>query len=323
MRIPHRPSRDEAVELCLAALATGTAYGFSPNHDPDVMACASCFAQNPSGELSMWRDWGLIEAHFSRWRAGDPWSCEFFMVQAHRMAKPPKWKALRRELERAGHEVVDDDFRTDFQENFRVVAANTGAVVADRRAMKISIPAAPFPHRPTSMSGAGDPPLREVARAGPGDWPAWLDRLNPATGDWAWLLGHLHALHRDEPDRRPAWTEFGLWLFDQARERAVWPAEEWAWHWSRFVLERPGAVPAGVVARECLPLLPMAPAELAELPADWRAVTPDQVRRARVTAALLRCAVEDVPPPRPVPAVAELLTLADRVGGVPGWRVRA
>ena len=41
-------------------------------------------------------DWGLFEGRFN----GSPPRCEFFMVQAHRIRRPPKWKRLRPELER-------------------------------------------------------------------------------------------------------------------------------------------------------------------------------------------------------------------------------
>src|SRR4051794_37971071 len=104
------------------------------------------FAQNANGDLTMWRDWGLIEAHFSRWRAGARWNVDFLMLQTHRMKKPPRWKPLRRELAAHRHEISADGV---------VEASNARANVSDApdcprllgRAVKIHVPAAPFPHR--------------------------------------------------------------------------------------------------------------------------------------------------------------------------------
>jgi phage tail protein X len=95
----------------------------------------------------------------------------------------------------------------------------------------------------------------------------------------------------------------------------VWPPDEWAWRWSRFVLDRPGTVAVGEVARTCLAALPMTAAEAAALPRDWRIRTPDVVRRSRTTLALLRCAADDVPPPPPpAPGMAAWQPLLRHIG---------
>jgi len=319
VKIPYRWSRDEAIELCLEALATGCIHGFSPNHDPDLLATDTSFAQNGSGDLHMWRDWGLFEAHFSRWQAGRPWQCDFFMVQAHRMKKPPTWKTLSKELARLGHELGPGSSGPG-TEYHPVTASGSRACVGleqDRyrgRVMKISVPAAPpMPDRETALLpsvGSFSPAvravlhdLRTIAGAADTSWPAWLDQRQPVPGDWDFYLAQLTNLHRDEPDRRDLWTAFGLWLLEQARAAAIWPADEWAWRWADFVLDRPGAIPGSEVTRVCLAALPMTSTEAGSLPGDWRARTPDDIRRSRMTLALLRfAAAGEVPPPTPVGA---------------------
>ncbi|MFC4072900.1 hypothetical protein [Actinoplanes subglobosus] len=281
--------RAEAVELCLEALATGRVDGFSPNHDP----APSAFFQTVLGDHGMVRDFGLYEAHFTRWTPDQPWQCQFVTVQAHRMRKPPKWKRLVRELD--GFDLVPGDLAVPGSEYIRVVASDSEACVdaATGRLLKISIPAAP----PLTRSGPAPAHLRRrvraVAAGPPDDWPG----IPPA--DWPHVIATLDNLHRDEPDRRPIWTAYGLWLLQRAAAR--WPPDEWAWRWSRFVLDRPGTVPVGDVSRTCLAALPMSPTEAASLPAAWRDRTPDVIRRSRMTLALLRCAAGDVPPPPPPP----------------------
>lgn len=330
VKIPYRPSRDEAIEVCLEALATGCVYGVSPYHDPDILATDSAFAQNGNGDLNMWRDWGLIEAHCSRRLAGDPWRCDFFMVQAHRMRKPPKWKMLRRELERAGHDFVPGPFRTEDADSFTVIASNSSATVELNhpghrgRAVKISALADPLVPREIPMlatEGKSTSPIvrqtqsevRALASANPAARLTWLERKNPASGDWSWLLHQIEAVHHAETRgsaeasgaRGSELVDFGLWLLGQAHERSVWPPAEWVLRWCRFVLAHPGAAPRGEVTSRSLAALPTTPAEATSLLRDWRHLSPDAVRRSRMTLALLRCAAEDVPPPPPVPPLDE------------------
>jgi hypothetical protein len=275
------------VDLCLEALATGRVNGISPNHDP----AHSPFFQTVVGDHGMVRDFGLYEAHFTRWTPAQPWQCQFLVVQAHRMRKPPKWKRLLREL--GGFDLVPGDLAVPGSEYVRVLASDSEACVdaGTGRLMKISIPAAP----PLTRSGPAPTHLRRrvraVAAGPPDEWPGI------ATPSWTHVIATLDNLHRDEPERRPLWTTYGLWLLERAA--AVWPADEWAWRWSRFVLDRPGTVEVGEVGRTCLAALPMSPSEAADLPRNWRARTPDVVRRSRMTLALLRCAADDVPPPPP------------------------
>ncbi|MEU8664816.1 hypothetical protein, partial [Actinoplanes philippinensis] len=176
-----------------------------------------------------------------------------------------------------------------------------------RAGCKVSIPAAP----PLTRPGPAPQDLRRrvrAAAAGPsGDWPG----IPPA--DWAHVVAVLGNLHRDEPERRAVWTAYGLGVLEHAA--AIWPADEWAWRWSRFVLDRPGTVPVGEVGRVCLAALPMTVGEAADLPRDWRARTPDVVRRSRMTLALLRCVAEDVaPPPPPTPEMAAWQPLLRHIG---------
>ncbi|MDR6320788.1 hypothetical protein [Actinoplanes couchii] len=305
MMIPHRWTRPEAIDVCLEALATGRVHGVSPNHDPDLLAWNSTFAQNGLGPHAMVRDWGLFEAHFVDRR------CEFFMVQAHRMKKPPKWKRLLPHLEQYG--LAPGAFTAPDHEYHRVVASDSEVCVDSTtgRVMKITVPATP----PLPRTGAPLPrnlprDIRAVATGPRSAWDRWLDR-RPVT-DWPSYPGLLSNLHRDHPAQRETWTAFGLWLLDRAR--AVWPADEWAWRWSRFVLDRPGTVPAGTVAPVCLAALPLTRAEAAELPRDWRGRTPSEIRNSRMTLALLRNAALDVPAPPVDPELAAWRPLMRGVG---------
>ena len=330
MKIPFRWSRDEAIELCLEALATGCVYGVSANHDPDILATGTSFAQNSNGDRHMWRDWGLFEAHFSRWRAGTPWNCDFLMVQAHRIKKPPKLSSLRQELHRYGHELAEPARSMAGADYLTVPSSGSEACVGrdgdkyEGRLMKISATATPpfagrsYPRARTSPEYRAA--LQDIAGAPFQSWDAWLDQHPWSPDDWVWHLGLLHTLHRDEPTRRETWAAFGRWLLDQARARSIWPAAEWTWRWADFILDRrtdpPGPtsedhdrpadpIAPGDVARECLAAVPMTPAEAAALPAEWRALTPEDVRRSRTTTALLRLAAADVAPAAPPPALAE------------------
>jgi hypothetical protein len=134
-------------------------------------------------------------------------------------------------------------------------------------------------------------------------------------GDWGFYLAQLTNLHRDEPDRRDQWTAFGLWLLEQAGAAAIWPADEWAWRWANFALDRPGAVPGPEVTRVCLAALPMTSTEAATLSGDWRARTPEEVSRSRMTLALLRfAAAGEVPLPAPAsPELAEWQPILSRL----------
>ncbi|MEU4158578.1 hypothetical protein [Actinoplanes sp. NPDC026670] len=296
-------TRAEAVELCLEALATGRVHGVSPNHDP----AHAPFFQTVIGDHGMVRDFGLWEAHFTRWTVQQPWQCQSVVVQAHRMRRPPKWKRLLREL--TGFDLVPGDLAVPGSEYIRVVASDSEACIDAEtgRLQKISIPAAPPLSRPAPAPNHLRRRVRTVAAGPPSEWPG----IPPAA--WPHVVATIDNLHRDEPAQRPIWTAYGRWLLDRAA--SVWPADEWAWRWSRFVLDRPGTVPVGEVTRVCLAALPMTADEAATLPRDWRTRTPDMVRRSRMTLALLRCAADDVPlPPPPRPGVAAWQPLLRHLG---------
>ncbi|GIE31037.1 hypothetical protein Ait01nite_040820 [Actinoplanes italicus] len=303
--------RAEAVEVCLEALATGRVHGFSPNHDPELLAGHAPFTQSVVSPHGMVRDWGLFEAHFTRWTPVQPWRCQFFMVQAHRMGKPPRWKRLLRELD--GFELAPGSYTVPGSDYVRITASGSEACIDTDtgRVVKISVPATP------PLTSADPPPqhlrrqVRDIATAPEGAWSAWLERRPP--GEWTHHLAVLFNLHRDDPARRDTWTAFGLWLLRQVAGRTA--ADEWAWRWSEFVLDRPGTVPVGDVARVCLAALPMTPGEAAALPADWRSRTPETIRRSRMTLALLRFAAEDVPPPpQPAPGLTTWEPLLRHLG---------
>lgn len=295
MMIPYRWSRPEAIEVCLEAAATGRIHGISPNHDPDLLAWNSSFTQNGLGPHAMVRDWGLFEAHFVGRR------CEFFIIQAHRMKKPPKWRPFQKRI--AAYGLAPGSYQVPGSEYHRVVASDAQICVDtdSGRIMKISLPATPPLPWPDAPFPRDLPRKVRALAVGPRSaWDGWLDRQ--PVEQWVWALATLFNLHRDEPARRPAWAAFGLWMLDRAR--AVWPADEWAWHFSRFAFDHPGAVPAGTVAPICLAALPLSREAAAALPRDWRARTPDEIRQSRMTLALLRNAALDVPPPTPLPESA-------------------
>ncbi|MEU4623940.1 hypothetical protein AB0G04_28695 [Actinoplanes sp. NPDC023801] len=303
--------RAEAVEVCLEALATGRVHGISPNHDPELLAAHSPFTQSVLSPHGMFRDWGLFEAHFTRWAPAQPWRCQFLIVQAHRMRKPPKWRRLLRELD--GFGLAPGSYTVPGSDYVRIVASGSEVCIDTDtgRIMKISVPATPpltvHDQAPTHLRRQ----VRTIATAPEADWPRWLERRPP--GEWTHHLAVLFHLHRDDPERRDTWTAFGLWLLRQVADQV--PADEWAWRWSDFVLARPGTVPVGDVARVCLAALPMSPEEAAALPRDWRSRTPETVRRSRMTLALLRFAADDVPPPpEPAPGLTAWRPLLRHIG---------
>ena len=217
MKIPYEWTRDEAIELCLEALATGGVYGVTANHDPDLLTTATSFGQNSDSELSMWRTWSLIEAHFGRWQADMPWRCGFLMVQSWRIHQPPKFSMLRKELHRYGFQFTGPGETRAGSEQRTVIASGSSATI-DRdtgkhhgRVLKIGLPAAPpFTE---ALRRRTSPELRTAVRdlaataAAPADsWPAWFERLPP--GDLLWHLRLLRSLHLHLPEsgRRPEWV---------------------------------------------------------------------------------------------------------------------
>lgn len=298
-------TRDEALELCLEVLATGRIHGVPADHDPDVLATriGTSFVQNPSGALAMWRDWGLVEAHYHRASPESPWECLAFVVQAHRMKKPPKWSWLAAELDGHGYQAERHKNQSPGYDGYTVTASNSSALVAREdeggvqagRVPKLTASPDPLPpaHWPSFSFKQYTRELRTVADAGPQTWPRWLERRGPDPRDWASLVHTLGLLRRDHPERDAEWTALGLWLLDQARTAEAWPRAEWAWRWARFVRERPGTAPPGEIARECLAALPMTPAEAEALPASWRETSAVDVLRSRLTRALVRFAGDD------------------------------
>jgi hypothetical protein len=229
------------------------------------------------------------------------------MVQAHRMKKPPKWTWIAAELGQHGYETRRHKGRAPGCDGYTVLASNSdalvvredGQLVQNGRVPKLSAHREPLPAAdwPTFSFKHYTRELSAVAATGPQSWPRWLEQRNPDPRDWASLVHTLDLLQRDHPERSAEWTALGLWLLGQARTAGTWPREEWAWRWARFVCERPGTVPPGDIARECLAALPMTPAEAQALPANWRETPAADVLRSRMTHALLNFADDDSPSP--------------------------
>ena len=272
--------RDGAIELALELLATGRVRGVPPDHDPaglDAVIGPPESEWSPDGGSVVVRHFGLLEVYGG----------VSFVAQLRWLKKPLKWKVLGPELRRLGYEVVH---RSD---RYEVTESNSTAVIF--RGHVYSVSATALPRLP-----AGTPDFNAVHRTvyaaigRPRDsWPGWLaehggpdpDRLRTAELTVSVVL-------REHPDRAAEAMAFHAFLLERAE--AVWPADEWACRFARFAAEH-GGRPGDVVAARCLAALPMDRAAAARIPADWRAITPADVRALRMTRALLRYAREAGP----------------------------
>ncbi|MEU8433101.1 hypothetical protein AB0F18_09305 [Streptomyces sp. NPDC029216] len=69
------------------AVTTGTVLGLGPTDSPERVAevfGADCGENGSRGIL--WRDYGLVEFHWQRSHAGEPWEGHHISIQVHRLA---------------------------------------------------------------------------------------------------------------------------------------------------------------------------------------------------------------------------------------------
>ncbi|WP_030963816.1 hypothetical protein [Streptomyces sp. NRRL S-378] len=71
----------------LGAVMTGTVLGLRPDDSPERVAevLGTDYGEN-GGRNTLWRDYGLVEFHWHRGRAADPWSGHHVSLQVHRLA---------------------------------------------------------------------------------------------------------------------------------------------------------------------------------------------------------------------------------------------
>jgi hypothetical protein len=307
-------TRGEARETCLEVLAAASVSGVPLEAGPDVLADAvgRRFVQEYYAEgRTMTRDWDLFQAIYRRAGAGRPWWCDGVTVHVNRLQKPFRWRQVPAELAEHGYATVTLPSRDADLHEYGVAASAVTARVAatdyyqpagrllDIRAGSVPVLLPVLPDRRGEVRNA----LRAVAAADPGTWPEWLAEQEPSADDYAAWPAALRRLHADQPERDEQWAALLVWLFDRAREAGVWSAEEWTYRWAWYVTDHSGLVPVAEVARECLAALPVDVAQASAPPRPWRETDPAEVRRARLTRALLRIAAENDPDPA---ATAEL-----------------
>ncbi|MFE2125942.1 hypothetical protein [Streptomyces amritsarensis] len=78
----------------LDAVTTGTVLGLRPDDSPERVAkvLGAEYGEN-GGRGTMWRDYGLVEFHWHRYRAADPWSGHHVSFQVHRLAHRDRTRA--------------------------------------------------------------------------------------------------------------------------------------------------------------------------------------------------------------------------------------
>jgi hypothetical protein len=218
------------------------------------------------------------------------------------MEKPPTWTRIPEELRRRGFaplHLPDDDADLDRYAVAASAAAarvgHTDSYVENGRLYDVDISSGPLLGPSKDLWGPLRTDLRALGKAGPAAWPAWLAEHRPTVADYAGVFTALHVLHGDQPARDDRWAALGRWFLDRARE--AFPAGEWTYHWALFVADHPELASAADVSRDCLAALPMTIDEARAIPADWRKTTPEDVRRARMTRALLRIAADAAPDP--------------------------
>jgi hypothetical protein len=288
-------SRDDVREACLSVAAAGCPFGIAP--DGDATAFADRLArpyEDAVGErgLSLRRDWGPIVSNYARPDTGDPWEWWALEVRPRPPREQQEWRDLAAELAGFGFEpgppVPDpggDLLRYELAATVRVAGpAGLGSGWAPGHVYDVAVRPDPLPaparDRWSPMRGV----LRRLGPRGPRAWTEWADDAEP---DHAALLVALRVLHVDEPARDAEWAAFGAWLLERARRRRVWPPAEHAYRLARFAADHPAAFAGADVARTCRAALPMPPDE-ARADVDWRRTTPEDVRYARLTRALLR-----------------------------------
>jgi hypothetical protein len=310
--------RAAAIELALELLATGRVRGVSPDHDPARLEAA---IGSPDSErildtgLALIRDYGLLEAHYSRASPQAPWRGDRFMAGLRWLKKPLKWKILGPELRRLGYDVIRrprPDLGADYYEVTE--SSSTASIFKGNESSRLwghlySVHSTAEPQMPESTPDFNAVHRTVYAATGQdsSSWPGWLAQHGGADPDRLRTAERtVYVVLREHPSRAVEGVAFHAYLLDQAA--AVWPADEWAYRFARFAAEHrdlPGVPTADTVASHCLAALPMDRPAAARLPTDWRVIAPTDVRASKMTHALLRYARDAAP--QETATIAELI----------------
>jgi hypothetical protein len=311
----YRPrDREQAIELTLELLATGRVRGVSPDHRPAELErlLGPGFGEGIltfSGNLL--RDWGLLEAYYEREHEESPWRGTLLMGQLHRMPKPLKWRLIAGELRRLGYEVRPVPQPTLDDHYFRIRESGSEAIVNGqdggrwwRRGHIAKISAAdwlvpelpPAAYQPKAVHRTVYAATAQPERS----WAGWLAKQQPEphpTWFW-WAHAAVHTVVREHPERSQIAAALHDWLLGRAEAAEVWPETDQVLMRARCAAGVPfgplparagSAAPDAVIGR-CLATLPLTREAAQSLPTAWRQLAPADVRRGKVTRALLQAA---------------------------------
>ncbi|MCA2215994.1 hypothetical protein [Jidongwangia harbinensis] len=311
----YRPrDRGRAIELTLELLATGRVAGVPADHRPDELERVLGRPTDEgiatfSGNLV--RDWGLLEAYYERADDHAPWHGTLLMGQLHRMPKPLRWTLVARELRKLGYRVTRVPQPTLEDHFYRVDASGSRAVVNGedtgrnwRRGHLAKISASDWlplgPDIGTHDFNAVHRAVYQAVVRPERFWAGWLAAHQPEPDPEWFLLAHsaVHMVVGEHPERTEPAVALHDWLVGQAESARVWSAPvhallsaQCAGNAVLFPLPaRPGRPPSDVLIDRCLAALPGTREWARALPTDWRQLAPEDVRRSRLTRALLKAA---------------------------------
>lgn len=315
---------DELTEACLEALTTGCIEGVPLEADPEDLASQLSFPNrrlpghvdggDPYGRafeqryfargLHMTRDWNLVAAFYVRDHPHAPWEANGITIRAHLMDEPPEWSVVAAELLRYGFQLAPPPEAPAHPDQYIVRASAVSAKVATDdgyaaappgRLIDVTIHGNVVPLPSPDRRGHIRNAMRALGKAGTGAWPAWLAEREFTAYDYVAVFVALIRLNSDQPTRADEWNALLSWFLEQARETNVFPREEWTYHWARYASPSPAEV-----SRACMAALPMTLDEARSMPVSWRDIAPADVRRARMTRALLGLARDAAPDPAAV-----------------------
>ena len=293
-----------ALELCVEALATARVQGLSA--DAPIHALAATLGPGYTEHAdngSMWRDFGVVEAHYEQPGPGEAWQGRFLVVRADRAPGPPvRLDDVHEELRRVGQSLVPlpparhgTDLTLRAPLSGASVTAETGGVV-----VAVAAPVWPVPESPALPEAhwrAVCESLRELLPLTRTERNEWLTARLPDTEDaaswWVSLLHPLPSLRFEDPARAAEWTGLEIWLYDRAADAAAWSREEWVWRWvwfARSLTARAAGPHAADLTRLSLGALPMTIAQLHTMNPDWRSLSVADLKRVRTTQALMTVA---------------------------------
>jgi hypothetical protein len=306
--------RDRAIELTLELLATGRVAGIPPGHRPDELERA---LGRPSDEGfatfsgNLVRDWGLLEAYYERADDDAPWRGTLLVGKLHRMPKPLKWTLIARELRNLGYQVARVPQPTLEDRFYRVAGSGSRAIVNGedngrhwRLGHLSKISATDWlPLGPDIQTYNFNAVHRAVYRAvglPERSWAGWLAEHQPEPHPEWFLLAHaaVHTVVGEHPERTEPATALHDWLFGQAESARVWSAPVHALLSAQCagnvefmrLPARPGVPSPDELIGRCLAALPVTREWASALPTVWRQLAPEDVRRSKVTRALLQAA---------------------------------